>query len=227
MIWLLLSLSLSLILRPTVSRPVCLGIKHPPWACDQIFITVRQLLVCWCGALSLTRGRICHLQLQLILAGAVIFGSDSRGTRDDILPFQIRDFPFRRLLRLAGLRWRYSTPLLTGRWLLLGWCPRYNPSARTIVENPVSNSTFIEACASVATGTCLPILFLAAAVYSFLLKICCLAANVVSLFVSRFLPRAGCIRRSTFIINYYSYQFLNYAKMYSLVFKIKLFIWNE
>jgi hypothetical protein len=41
---------------------------------------------------------------------AVIFGSDSLGTRDHILLSQIRDFPFRRLLRLAGLRWRYSTP---------------------------------------------------------------------------------------------------------------------
>jgi hypothetical protein len=48
----------SLMLRPTVSRPVCLGIKHPPGAYDQIFITVRQLRVCWCGALSLTRRRL-------------------------------------------------------------------------------------------------------------------------------------------------------------------------
>jgi hypothetical protein len=41
-----LSLSLSLILRPTVSRPVCLGIKHPSGSYDQIFITVIQLPVC-------------------------------------------------------------------------------------------------------------------------------------------------------------------------------------
>jgi hypothetical protein len=54
---------LSLMLRPMVSWPVCLGIKHPSGAYDQIFITVRQLRVCWCGALSLTRGWVCRLQL--------------------------------------------------------------------------------------------------------------------------------------------------------------------
>jgi hypothetical protein len=92
------------------SRPVYLGIKHPSGACDQVFITVRQLWVCWCGALSLTWGRLCRLQLLLVLASAVILGSESRGTRYHILQYQIGDFPFRRLLRLAGLRWRYSTP---------------------------------------------------------------------------------------------------------------------
>jgi hypothetical protein len=106
----LLSPSLSLMLQPTVSRPVCLGIKHPSGAYDQIFVNVRQLRVCSCGALSLTRGRVFRLQLLLDLASAVILGSESRGTRNHILLSQIRDFPFRRLLRLAGLRWRYSIP---------------------------------------------------------------------------------------------------------------------
>jgi hypothetical protein len=39
----------------TLSQPVCLGIKHPTGAYEQIFITVGQLRVCWCGALSLWR----------------------------------------------------------------------------------------------------------------------------------------------------------------------------
>jgi hypothetical protein len=86
-------------LRPTVSRPVCLGINY--------CLTVA---VCWSWAPSLTRGRVCRLQLLLALASAVISWSEFRRTRGHILLSQIRDFPFRRLLRLAGSRWRYLTP---------------------------------------------------------------------------------------------------------------------
>jgi hypothetical protein len=85
---------------------------------------------------SLTIGWVCSLQFLLVPVSAVILGSESRGTHDHILLSQIRDspnlegqapvfispqeqggpvtppgtwFPFRRLLRLAGLRWRYLT----------------------------------------------------------------------------------------------------------------------
>jgi hypothetical protein len=51
----------------------------------------------------------CRLQFLLVLVIAVILGSESHETRDHILLSQIRDFLFRRLLRLSGLRWRYST----------------------------------------------------------------------------------------------------------------------
>jgi hypothetical protein len=100
----LIFLSPSLILRSTVSGPVSLGIKHPFRAYDHIFITVRQLRFYWCGELSLTRGRVCRLQWLMALASAVIFGSGSRGIRDRILLSHVRDFPFRRFLRLSGIR---------------------------------------------------------------------------------------------------------------------------
>jgi hypothetical protein len=100
-------------------------------------IFFRQLRVCYFVAPSLTRARVCNLLLLLALASAVPLGSESRETQDHILlsPFlrlpQRRGpgpriyipqeqggpdippgtgFPFRRLLRLAGIRWRYSIP---------------------------------------------------------------------------------------------------------------------
>jgi hypothetical protein len=50
------------------------------------------------------------LYMQLALASAVFLRSESLGTRGHILLSQIWDFPFSRFLRLAGSRWRYSTP---------------------------------------------------------------------------------------------------------------------
>jgi hypothetical protein len=64
---------------------------------------------------SLTRGWVCDLQWLLSFASAFILGSESRGTPDHILIYQIRVFLIRRLLRLAGLWWRYWTPPPHGR----------------------------------------------------------------------------------------------------------------
>jgi hypothetical protein len=147
----LLSLSLSVML-PTVSRSVCLGMKHPFVAYNQIFVTVRQLQVCWCGALSLTRRWVSSLKLLLGLARAVILGSESRGTHDHILLSKIRDFPFPCLLRLAGLRWRYSNPPPHGTSPLLLNCdfffitsrrPEYSPLKQFLCYSVLSGATGI------------------------------------------------------------------------------------
>jgi hypothetical protein len=66
---------------------------------------------------SLTSGWVCHLQLLLAVASTFSLGSMSRGTPEYILLSQIRDLPFCRLLRLSGLRWRYSTPPPHGKFI--------------------------------------------------------------------------------------------------------------
>jgi hypothetical protein len=70
----------------------------------------------FCGAPSLTRGLVCLLYILLGLTSIVFLGSEYLRTRDHILLSQIWDFPFHRLLRLAGTRWRYSTPPPHGYW---------------------------------------------------------------------------------------------------------------
>jgi hypothetical protein len=84
-----------------VSQSVSLGV---------IFITFWQLWSCFSGAPSLDERTGLSFYMLLAVASVVFLGSEFLSTRDHILLPQIWDFPFRRLLRLAGSRWRYSTP---------------------------------------------------------------------------------------------------------------------
>jgi hypothetical protein len=66
----------------SISKSWC---RAPSAAHDQIF----TITVLFCGAPSLTRGRVCLLDMLLVLASVVFLGSESLGTRDHILLSQI------------------------------------------------------------------------------------------------------------------------------------------
>jgi hypothetical protein len=61
---------------------------------DQICITLWQLRSSFCGAPSLTWGRVCLLYVLLVLASAVFLGSESLETRGHILLSRFETFPF-------------------------------------------------------------------------------------------------------------------------------------
>jgi hypothetical protein len=117
-------------LRPTVSRPVRLGVRHPSGTQDQFFflleIFLTQLRVCYFVAPSLTRGRVCNLLLLLVLASAVSLGSQCRW---DSRPYFIVP-----ILETPPI-WRARSPYLYPPGT--GW-PRYNPGHRVPFPAPVT-----------------------------------------------------------------------------------------
>jgi hypothetical protein len=120
---------------PSISKSWC---RAPSGAQDLIFITLWQLGSCFSGAPFLTIGRVCLLYMLLVLASVFFLGFESLRTRDHSLLSQVWDFPFRRLLRLAGSRWMYSTPPTHGLLFQTTFRVFYNHSARTTAENIVS-----------------------------------------------------------------------------------------
>jgi hypothetical protein len=75
--------------------PICSSWRQAPWDSRPVILFSNWTLaviypyVSW----SLTRGWVCHLQLMLVLASAVILRSESIGTHDHILLSQIRHSP--------------------------------------------------------------------------------------------------------------------------------------
>jgi hypothetical protein len=81
------------------------------------------------------RGRVCRIQLLLVLTNTVILGSESLGTRDHILLSQIPDFSFRRFLRFAGLLWKYLTSQKQKQKLTAG----NQPARSHLASGPAGN----------------------------------------------------------------------------------------
>jgi hypothetical protein len=135
----LLQFQVQVTLQLTVSQSVSLGIEHPPGTHDQIFIAPRLLRSCFFWPPSLTRGWVCFLYMLLALASALFLGSSSLETCHHILLSHILDFPFRRLILLAGSRWRYSTLPPHGVWfltLLSDWLLLQRVGSDHSTENP-------------------------------------------------------------------------------------------
>jgi hypothetical protein len=76
-------------LRLTVSQPVSLGVEPRLGLMTRYLLSFDSYGLVFCGAPSLTRGRVCLLYMLLALASAVFLGYKSLGTRDHILLSQI------------------------------------------------------------------------------------------------------------------------------------------
>jgi hypothetical protein len=78
----------SVILWPTVSRSVHLGVRHPSGTHDQFFplsLLLFLFRVCWCGEASLTRSRVCTFQFQPGITSTAFLRPESHGTHKHIL----------------------------------------------------------------------------------------------------------------------------------------------
>jgi hypothetical protein len=98
-----------------VNRPACLSARLHWGSMARFFC---QFRVCSCTAPSLTGGQVCHSKFLITLVSSVILRSERRGRPPGTgwLSYTPRyGVVFGRLLRRAGLRWRYSNMHPQGR----------------------------------------------------------------------------------------------------------------
>jgi hypothetical protein len=133
-------------LQPTVSRPVCLGIKHPSGAYDQIIISVKTVagLLMW-GCLSDER-----TGLSFTIAAGPRRGSHCRVR----VPWGWRPY-----FTVSDSRLPFSSPPTTGRATVEVFDPASTQddclntffSARPLIQSSVTTENVC--CLSVNTGT--------------------------------------------------------------------------
>jgi hypothetical protein len=119
---------------------------HSPWDSRPVFFQLNIWFHSPYITSILTIGWVCRLQLLLVLASAVIFRSESRGTHDHILSSQIRDSTNLEVQVYVFIsprnRWHNYSPR---HWVLFSSPPA---TRRTAVEvfNPASTRDFYFSC---------------------------------------------------------------------------------
>jgi hypothetical protein len=130
--------------------------QAPIWDTRPIFLLLsliifRQLQICWCGAPSLTRSRVCSFQFLLVIASTALLRSESHGTHEHILLSL-----FLRLPHPGGPGSCIYFPQEQGSPVIppgIGWVIHQSQSHVTTDGQSVSQSVSMSWC-RVHSGTC-------------------------------------------------------------------------